>query len=137
MLIWLRSIREKWSHWCGDRDLEVAIRRHLNSEGYFGQTATLENVRLAAVQRPGWLQVYRFDAVARVKPVNPELLDDDDDGFVSNAPPQFHQLFGLAREDARHDQCTIRTFETVELRREQFEEWSVDLIQLRNGRALG
>ncbi len=134
MLHWLRSIRDKWSDWCGDRDLEVAIRRHLNSEGYFGQTAKLENVRLAAVQRPGWLQVYRFDAVARVKA---ELLDEDDDVSVSNAPPQFRQLFGLAREDARRDECTIRTFETIELRRELFTEWSVDLIQLRNGRALG
>jgi hypothetical protein len=132
MLDWLRSIHEKWSNWCGDRDLEIAIRRHLTTSGYFGQTAKLRSVRLAAVQRPGWLQVYRFDAVARMKC---ELPSDDDEPMSD--PPKFVQLFGLAREDARNNQSTIRTFETVEARRELFHEWSADLVQLRNGRALG
>jgi len=131
MLSWLRSLREKWSSWCGDRDLEVAIRRHLTSNGYFGQTAKLQNVRLAAVQRPGWLQIYRFDALARVRS---ETSSDDDNAI--DKPPTFRQLFGLAREDARSNQSTIRTFELSEARRDLFQEWSVDLIQLRNGRSL-
>jgi len=127
MLTWLRSLRDKWSNWCGDRDLEVAIRRHLTSNGYFGQTAKLQNVRLAAVQRPGWLQIYRFDALARVRPETP----NEDDNVIDSSPT-FRQLFGVAREDARHNQSTIRTFESNEARRELFQEWSVDLIQLRN-----
>ena len=132
MLSWLRSFREKWSNWCGDRDLEVAIRQHLTSNGYFGQTAKVQNVRLAAVQRPGWLQIYRFDVLARVRPES-----SDEDNGVMDSPLTFQQLFGLAREDARHDQSTIRTFDSDEARRDLFREWSVDLIQLRNGRALG
>ncbi len=58
----LRNLRERWNDWCGDREMELAIRKHLNENGFFGGTATLRNVRLVAVQRPGWLQVFRFEA---------------------------------------------------------------------------
>lgn len=130
MLNFLRSLQEKWTHWTGDRELELAIRRHLTDNGHYGGMAKLQNVRLAAVQRPGWLQVYRFDAVARVIPA---LLEDDD----GPEPPAVHaQLYGLVREDARHHQTTIRTFDSVQARRELFAQWSAGMIQLRSGRSL-
>ena len=129
MFQFLKSLREKWSNWSGDRDLEVAIRRHLTNNGLYGGTAQLQNVRLAAVQRPGWLQVYRFDAWARVMPST-----GHDEG--PDLPAEYKQLYGLVREDIRYDQTAVRTFETPDARRQLFNEWSVDLIQLRGGRAM-
>jgi len=128
MLDLIRKLRDKWNNWTGDRELEFAIRRHLSANGHFGGTAKLQNVKLAAVQRPGWLQVYRFDAIAKV---NDQSQDDEADH-----PPRYVQLYGLVREDVRHDMTTIRTFEDPEHRRELFAQWSDDLIQLRGGRAL-
>lgn len=130
MLNFLRAFREKWTHWSGDRELEWAIRRHLSDNGHYGGTAKLRNVRLAAVQRPGWLQVYRFDAVARV--ITPSVDDDE----AAEAAAVYRQLFGLIREDARQGAPTVRTFDTAESRSELFAQWSLDLIQLRSGRSL-
>ena len=58
----LGNLRKRWNDWCGDREMELAIRKHLTKNGFFGGTAKLQNVRLVAVQRPGWLQVFRFEA---------------------------------------------------------------------------
>jgi len=138
MLNFFKSIREKWSNWSGDRELEHAIRRHLSANGHYGGSAKLENVRLAAIQRPGWLQVYRFDVVARVIPkstgedIKIELVDDD----AVDEPARYSHLYGLVREDVRHDSTTIRTFDNPDERRELFAEWSDNLIQLRSGRSL-
>ncbi len=68
--------------------MEIAIRRHLTESGFFGPTAKLQNVRLVAVQRPGWLQVYRFEALARVRP-------DDVSNDGPDADPEYLHLLGL------------------------------------------
>jgi hypothetical protein len=129
MLGFLAQLTEKWSNWCGDRELEMAIRRHLTTDGHYGGSAKLKAVRLAAVQRPGWLQVYRFDVVVRSRSV-----DESDDAV--DAAAQYVTLFGLVKEDVRKNETIVRTFDSPEARRELFELWSVDLIQLRSGRAL-
>jgi hypothetical protein len=130
MFALLKRWRDRWANWCGDRDLEMAIRRHLTADGYFGGSAKLTNVRLAAVQRPGWLQVYRFDAMAKLASGS----DEHDAGAEKSVALQ--PLFGLVREDARRDETTVRTFKTKDARRELFELWSADLIQLRGGQGI-
>ena len=112
MIDWLKHLHKRWNDWCGDRDMELAIRGHLSEIGYFGQTAQLSNVRIVAVQRPGWLQVFRFEARARVRP---QLADDAPD-----PPPQYRDLFGLVREDFRRESSTVRVFEHARDRRELF-----------------
>lgn len=76
---WWQHLRKKWDDWCGDHEMEMSIRGHLTRNGYFGHTAKFEAVRLVAVQRPGWLQVYRFEVTARVNPghVPTETRDAD------------------------------------------------------------
>jgi hypothetical protein len=124
MLGWIRHLRQQWNNWSGDREMELAIRRHLTDVGYYGPTAQLRDVRLIAVQRPGWLQVYRFEATARVRPKNvSEELPD--------TAPEYLHLLGLVRDDIRYEVLTVRTFETESARRELFEEWSENLICLR------
>ena len=133
----LKDLRERWNDWCGDRDMELAIRKHLNENGFFGRTAKLRNVRLVAIQRPGWLQVFRFEALARVRPNEPadgkadQELDPNPD-----QPPQYCQLFGLVRDDIRHKTNRVRVFEDEQQRRELFANWSEDLICLRGAQGL-
>jgi hypothetical protein len=126
MFAFLKHLAQRWNDWCGDADMEKSIRNHLNLNGYFGQTAKLTNVRLVAVQRPGWLQVFRFEAKARRRP--PESDD------VAEA--EYDYLFGLVRDDIRHNINNVRVFIDESERRELFDRWSEDLICLRGAQGL-
>jgi hypothetical protein len=126
---WIKHFRERWNNWVGDHDMELAIRRHLTQNGYFGGTAKLRNVRLVAVQRPGWLQVFRFEATVRVRP--PEVSNEEPDPDA-----EYHGVFGLIREDARKDESSIRVFRDETERSELFQRWSKDLICLRGAHGL-
>jgi len=129
MLAWFKDLSKRYADWCGDRDMELAIRQHLTANGFFGGSAKLQNVRLVAVQRPGWLQVYRFEAHARIRP--PESEDDGPD-----PEPEYRWLFGLVRDDIRHKINSVRIFERADQRRELFARWSEDLICLRGAHGL-
>ena len=129
MIGWLKHLYQRYNDWCGDRDMELAIRKHLTANGFFGGTAKLRNVRLVSVQRPGWLQVYRFEATVRLRPS--DLSDDSVD-----SPAEYCELYGLVRDDIRHNINHVRFFENAELRRELFTDWSEDLICLRGAHGL-
>ena len=109
--------------------MEIAIRKHLSSHGYFGQMAKLKNVRLVAVQRPGWLQVFRFEATARVAP-------DGDHDNIPDPEAEYHELYGLVRDDIRRKISEVRVFETEPERRSLFARWSEGLICLRGAHGL-
>ncbi|MGB7328926.1 MAG: hypothetical protein WBD31_28865 [Rubripirellula sp.] len=128
MLSFLKHFRERWNDWCGDRDMELTIRRHLNENGFFGQSAKLKNVRCVAIQRPGWLQVFRFEATVRVRIETPDDRPDPE--------PEYRTVFGLVRDDIRHNINTVRVFDGEEERRELFGRWSEDLIRLRGAHGL-
>ena len=128
MLGWFKHLRERWNNWCGDHDMEVAIRQHLTTNGYYGATAKLKNVRVVAIQRPGWLQVFRFEATARVR------QDTNGDGVDPEA--EYDELFGLIKDDIRHKVNSIRVFTDEAQRRELFVRWSEDLICLRGAEGL-
>lgn len=125
----IRNLRGRWNDWCGDREMEQAIRKHLTENGFFGGTAKLKNVRLVAVQRPGWLQVFRFEATARLRPAGPSDQAPDPE-------PEYCQVFGLVRDDIRHKINSVRVFEDEDQRRELFAIWSEDLICLRGAQGL-
>ena len=129
MLAFLKHLRKRWEDWCGDHEMEKTIRKHLTQNGFFGGTARLRNVRLVAVQRPGWLKVFRFDATVRVKPGN-----EDDDGIAPEA--EYREVFGLVKDDIRHKLNTVRFFEEEQQRVELFARWSVGLICLRGAHGL-
>ena len=129
---WLKHLRQRWENWCGDRDMELAIREHLTRNGYFGGTARFRAVRLVAVQRPGWLQIYRFEVTARLAPE-----PDDDEEDRPDAPPIYEELFGLVRDDIRRKMCDVRVFRLEQDRRCVFARWSDGLICLRGAHGLG
>ena len=126
---WIKYFADRWNDWCGDREMELAIRRHLNQNGYFGNTARLQGVRLVAVQRPGWLQIYRFDATARVRPQNESDETPDEEA-------EYGKLYGLVRDDIRHKMNSVRVFENEDERKQLFAIWSEDLICLRGAHGL-
>lgn len=138
MFAFLRDLRQRWSNWSGDHEMENEIRRHLSDNGYFGGSAKFRAVRLAAVQRPGWLQVFRFDVTARVANISDADVDSADgvNEDSPESPATYHDLFGLVREDHRHNQTEIRVFRSSDQRAELFGRWSDGLLQLRSGRAL-
>lgn len=141
MFAFFRQLGQRWSDWCGDHEMENAIRQHLSLNGYYGGTAKLRQVRLAAVKRPGWMQVFRFEVTARLA-----VADDDadaaDEGLSTSPPadgpavPTYHELFGLVREDQRSGEVDVRVFRSGEQRRELFARWSDGLLQLRGGRSM-
>ena len=129
MASFLQYFVDRWNNWVGDSDMERAIRKYLSTIGFFGDTAKLRNVRLVAVQRPGWIQVFRFEVTARVRPE-----ESDEDGPDHAA--EYSSLYGLIREDARKNHQDISVFDDEEDRRALFAEWSEDLICLRGAHGL-
>lgn len=127
MFPFFKQLRTKWDDWVGDREMELKIRRHLSDHGYFGSTARFRAVRLVAVQRPGWVQVFRFEVTARVNPGETEGADPE---------PVYHDLFGLVQDDARKDRCHVRVFSDEKQRSELFTHWSDGLICLRGAKGL-
>ena len=135
MLDWLKYLRERWDNWCGDRDMELAIRKHLSENGYYGRTAKLKSVRMVAVQRPGWFQVFRFEATARRVP--PHLLSEAySSDEVPDAAPVYDELYGLVKDDIRHKINVVRVFDREDERRALFVRWSEGLICLRGAHGL-
>ncbi len=106
----------------------MAIRRHLSSAGYYGGSAKLRNVRLVAVARPGWVQIYRFDVTARLHQTSEEDQADP--------APIDHELCGLVRDDGRRG-GEVRCFRDEAERRALFARWSEGLICLRGAHGLG
>ncbi len=129
MLEWIRHLRQRWDDWCGDREMELSIRKQLTINGYYGGTARLRNVRLVAVQRPGWLQVFRFEATVRV--IHKTVEDD-----IPDPQAEYQEVYGLVRDDIRHKINVVRVFESDEDRYLLFHQWSDGLICLRGAHGL-
>ena len=117
MLNMLRRLAENWGNWVGDRDMELAIRSALTREGLRGTVAKFSGVRLVAVQRPGWLQIYAFDAGW--------------DGLESG-DERLPRVFGLVRQDERCNRTEVEWFESAAARNALFNEWSEGLHRLRS-----
>ncbi|MEO1523974.1 MAG: hypothetical protein AAFX06_00990 [Planctomycetota bacterium] len=128
MQAFFRSLAEKWNNWVGDKDMEVAIRKHLTQNGYYGGSVKLRNIRLVAVQRPGWLQVFRFEATAKIQTAETDGPDEE---------PRYEELYGLVRDDARKSLTKVEVFRNPAERRSLYRKWSEDLIQLRGAQGLG
>lgn len=128
MFGWLKQLQKRWDDWCGDHEMELEIRKHLTANGFYGGTAKFRAVRLVAVERPGWQQIYRFEVTARVA----EQISDDD----PNRPGSYCELYGLVRDDIRHKISTVRVFESERERRSLFARWSDGLICLRGAHGL-
>lgn len=125
MMRFLRTIGQRWSNWIGDSELERCLRTYLQQNGY-GANAEFQQLKLEAIQRPGWLQIFSFVVVAV-----PHREDESD--VTSRASVQ---LYGLVRQDERYERCEIELFETPSQRNEALDTWSQDMLRPRRRRAI-
>ena len=115
----LARLHKRWRTYTGDRDLELAIRVELRQRGLKAQAARILDTRLGAIERPGWVQVYRFF-------VEGERQDD-------NSPCR---LFGVARLDERN-RGAVMVFDYEQQREAQFDVWAEGLVRSRQHRRTG
>ena len=105
----------------GNRVTEKDIRNWLEVHGFCGKSAIFEDLTLHAIQRPGWLQIFRFSLKAKSK-----------DG-------KWETLHGAVRDDERKrtlaERTVIVTFAQRESRDIQLAEWSKGLIYRGSGEA--
>lgn len=96
----------------GNRVTEKDIRNFLDRNGYFGRSAQFEELELHAIERPGWLQVFRFKVKAK-----------------SSSDGALVLLFGAVRDDERFKLNEIRIFENINLRDRTLFQWSEGLMK--------
>lgn len=90
---------------------EKDIRDHLSANGFFGRTVEFFELELHAIQRPGWIQVFRFHIRAK------------------HSEFGWQELFGVVRDDERRA-TDIHFFTDAEDRNATMTELSQDLISL-------
>ncbi|NNJ26477.1 hypothetical protein [Alienimonas chondri] len=103
----------------GNKFLEHDLRSWLDETGHYGRSAVVEELDLVAVQRPGWVQVFRFRVRAKQKETG-----------------EWTALRGLARDDERAkrkaDRTAYRLTEGDAEYDDAFDEWSDGLLTLRS-----
>jgi len=108
----------------GNRVTEKDIRDWLDSNRYVGATASITDLELHAIQRPGWVQVFSFEV--KVTSANEFEVDDIR-----------RQKFGVVLDDERNrkleDRTKIWIFESENERDRKLEEVSKDMI-IRNSK---
>jgi len=99
----------------GNKSAEKDIRDWLSQQGYT-KTAQLSDVELHAIKRPGWLQVFRFEA------------------RWNTANGDNRQLFGAMRSDERYGAPQFHVDGERAVRDKQLAVWSEGLITQRRHR---
>lgn len=101
----------------GNRVTEKDVRLWLDRHGYYGRSARFHELELEAIQRPGWIQVFRFHVTAKHQ-----------DG-------EWVDLHGVVRDDERErrlDQKTrVAVFDERAERDQLMADWSQNLIRKR------
>lgn len=105
----------------GNKFLEHDLRSWLDEHDHYGRSAEVEELELVAVQRPGWVQVFRF----RVRAKN-------------QSTGEWEALRGFARDDERAKRKADRTQYRLSADDAEhdatFVEWSDGLLTLRTAR---
>ena len=113
-----REWLQRWQDWTGDKRLEQAIHRELRRLGYAVHAGKIRDVRLAAIQRPGWVQVCQFRVETATNEENPHSRREV-------------VLHGLSRDDGRKPRIEILLTEDQGEWRERYATWSEGLITRR------
>ncbi|MCP4191397.1 MAG: hypothetical protein GY768_12300 [Planctomycetaceae bacterium] len=104
MVTWIRKlIRNKSS--------EKDVRDFLDGEGFVGMSAKFYELELHAIERPGWVQIYRFSV------------------RVSDQSGRWVSLFGVIRDDQRKSRKFWLT-ESESERKKKATDWSKGMISL-------
>ena len=99
-----------------NKSAEKDVRDWLSKNEYIGESAKFTELELHAIQRPGWLQVFRFEI------------------SVQTSERRTIQLFGAMRSDERFGRPKIVVYESLAERDAHLAEWSEGLITQRRHR---
>ena len=113
-----REWLERYRDWTGDRQLTRAIRAALRDEGYAVNASKTRRVRLAAIRRPGWEQVFRFEVEAYPRESDPQAAE--------NEPILLH---GLSRNDGRESKTEVCLTEDLKAWEDRLDAWSEGMIR--------
>lgn len=100
-----------------NRVTEKDLRDYLSTDGYYGRSARIHELELVAVQRPGWVQVFRVQVEAK----------HEETGWT--------ELFGVIRDDERNG-FEAQMFSNPADRDAAMSRLSEGLIQLSNERSV-
>ena len=121
----LKRWQSSWDQWVGDRDLELTIRGTLSDHGFGGRTAVLRRVRLEAIERPGWIQIYSFSAEVHVR------KDLSVANATSSDPSDLAEptvIYGVVIDDGRRN-ARSEVYLVEADRDNQLDEWATGLIR--------
>ena len=110
-----------------NRVTEKDIRDWIAEHGGAGCGLIFAEVELAAIKRPGWLQIFRFEVTVTGRPNLPLRQIGSDDWDADQAAPV--TLFGVVRDDERAS-TDIRVYVDRAERDNQLHDWSQGLITL-------
>lgn len=99
----------------------------MDRNGFYGTSAEIRDLELYAIQRPGWLQVFSFQA--RVK------SREGSEGEKSNDP--WNEMFGVVKDDERRrgdGKTQVELFPTSQQQADKLQQWSQGLIAKSNQR---
>lgn len=112
----LKRLLKSWTDWTGDKGLTDAIHAELRRQGFAVHASRTRRVHLAAVERPGWVQVYTFAVETRTNEEDRESRREV-------------LLHGASRDDGRKAKTEILLTEDEGEWRQQVETWSEGLIR--------
>lgn len=117
----------------GNRVTEKDIRDWLIAKGFDGKTALIKDLELFAIQRPGWLQVFSFEVLAR-QPADQQGGQSDE---LEDNPRK--RWFGIVRDDERNrtqsERTQIQIFDSLNERDQQLAVESEGLLTTRTGQS--
>lgn len=108
-----------------NRVTERDIRDWMSENGYDGGSANLELVELYAIQRPGWKQLFRFEAKVRKK------------SETSDESAKKDRVWGVVLDDERkpRDQRTqVAIFDSEDEQLDQLEKLSEGMLKSNHNR---
>ncbi|TWT73652.1 hypothetical protein Pla123a_35450 [Posidoniimonas polymericola] len=107
----IKHLLDKWTHWIGDRSLERAIQAELRRMGCAVHAAKIRRPRLIGIERPGWVQVRRFEVETLTPGKQPITLQ------------------GLIRDDGRRERPQVLLTTDLRLLSHRADEWCDGLIR--------
>jgi hypothetical protein len=113
----LKRLMAALADWIGDRSLKDAIHAELRRQGYAVHAARIREVNLAAISRPGWVQVYRFEVESS------RIAPNEDRSTIT--------LLGLSRNDGRKSRTEVLITTDEAAWRARLAEWSEGLLTRR------
>ena len=111
---------------------EKDIRDWLQGKGYESKTARITGLDLHAIERPGWVQVFRFE----VKLQRTDLTTVDDLTVAENLS-ESQQHYGVVLDDERirnvHQRTQVWLFESQQRQKAKLDELSNGRITSTTG----